>query len=93
MPDRDNFQPRSAHTVVNPVANSIDMKTPDVSRVGSGYLSSHARLLDEKGECRLKVFTNRAGRCRPMDGPPPGNAIDLFCSAARDEQFERHGYS
>jgi len=92
MPDRDNFQALAAYTVVDPIANSIDVKAPDVGRTCFRHFPTHARLLDEKGECSLKILANSSWRCWAIRCPPPSHAIDLSCRAARDERFEGHGY-
>lgn len=93
MPHRHNLQPLTAYAVVDPIADAIDVEAPYVGCACFRDFRADTRLLDKKGEDRLKVLTDGSRCGRAIRGPPLSNAVDLSCRPARDEELEGHELS
>jgi hypothetical protein len=79
--------------VVDPIANAIDVKAPDVGGTGFFDYSADIRLDEQEVQGVLQILPDGAGRGWPVGGPPLNDAFDLSRGAARDVQRSRHRYS
>ena len=90
VPHGQNFQPSAANTVVDPVANAVDVKAPYIRRTRPRNLGAQTWLLNEECERGFEISPYGTRRCGTICRPPFNDTVDCSGRAERDVEFERH---
>ncbi len=93
MPNGHDFESVLPDPVVDPVANSFDVKAPYSWRAGLFNGGADFRLHEQQIESDSKILADGTWSGRPVCRPPLDYAFNLARGAARYVELERHRYS
>ena len=84
MPNRYDLKPVILDTVVEPIANPLDVKAPDPGRTCLLNGRTDVRLQEQQVKYVLQFLANSARCSGSVDCPPLYDTFDLACCSARD---------
>ena len=90
VPDGHHFKSLAAYSVVDPVTNTVNMKSTHIRRTCLFDLGTDVRSFEEYVKGSLQVLANGARSGRSVLGPPLDYAFNLGGGASRDVKFKGH---